>query len=150
MIQYFKHRAHSKYLQKQWEDLVLLLTDVPVTKINRGTTVQFVNLFSQTMMLYINGGRLNKTTLRIVNIIKRLLADKRMFDAIKCLDYLLAGHNVSQYKMRKDVQERATAHLWSMANLYLQIVVDQRQSNPFAPGEALRQLEKSNDPEHNN
>jgi len=147
MIKYFAHRRRVKFLQTSWEDLVILLTNAPVTKVDRDTVFEFANVFSQTMMLYVSGLRLNKTTLRIINIVKRLLADKRMFDAIKCLDYLLAGHNVSQYKMRKDVQERATAHLWSMANLYLQMVVDQRQSNPFASGEVLRQLERNNDPE---
>jgi hypothetical protein len=152
MIKYFNHRRRSKQLQKDWEDLVIALTNAPgVTKIEPGVIVQFASVFDTTLIsCALDKVRLNKATLRVISVIKRILADKRMFDAIKCVDYLLAAYNVSQYKMREDVQEKATTHLWSMGNLYLQMVLDRQQSNPFAPGEILKQLEKSDDTEHNN
>lgn len=138
MFAKFKER---KDLEMQWMWFLKRLLVIENQRLNEIVDV-FAFTFSASLMLYAHENRINKNTLRYLNIIKRVLADKRKFEMIKCIDYLLAGHSISQFKIDEEIRERSIAHMWQMGNSYLQMVLRGQQSNPFAAGEILKQVER--------
>jgi len=95
-------------------------------------------LLSATMWLYSENNHVNKATLRLMHLLKRILADKRQYDTIKIMEYIVFGHTISRkHFMNLEVKERLTAHCLQMANLYRELVLKDKPSNPFTPGQAI-------------
>ena len=87
---------------------------------------------------YALGDKLNKHTLRLLSVIKRVLADKRHFEMVKSIDYMMACHNICKYKMSKSAKKQVIAYFCSMAVRYLQLTTNGQTANPFHAGQALR------------
>jgi len=125
--------------QKEWEEMITILTNGPATGQIGPVALSFLyDLIVQTMCMYSSGNYVNKQTLRLIYLLKRVLADKRQYDSIKALEYFVNGHAIYKKKfMNKEVRERLVAHCWQIVALYKDLILNNKPSNPFAPGQAL-------------
>jgi len=128
--------------QKQWEMMTTALTNGPATsQVDYRTLEILCTLIKNTMLLYSEKNCITKQTLRLLFLLKRVLADKRQFDTIKTLEYFVAGHTIyKKHFMNKEVKERLVAHCWQMVVLYQGLILTSKASNPFAPGLALGEI----------
>jgi len=136
----FKKWLERKFTRKYWEQETLILTgNASQAPVEEQDIKRLHKCIHHTMSLYSRDNYMNKQTLRLVFLLKRVLADKRLFDTIKALEYVVMGHMIyKKWFMNKVVKERLVAHCWQMAQLYLNIVTNKQESNPFAPGQAIR------------
>lgn len=128
-----------KYVQERWEGTVLTLTNRPATEpiSDEDREILHASLIA-TMSLYSKGTYMTKQTLRLIFLLKRVLADKRLYEDIKALEYLVMAHTIFKKRwMNKEVKERLLAHNLQMAQLYLSASQNRQASNPLAPGEFL-------------
>jgi len=125
--------------QKKWEETITILTNGPATAQVGPVVLNFLyDLIIETMYLYSSKNYINKQTLRLIFLLKRVLADKRQYDTIKALEYFVTGHTIYKKRfMKKEVKERFVAHCWQMVALYKDLILSNKPSNPFAPGQAL-------------
>lgn len=92
-----------------------------------------------TMSLYSNKTKMNKQTVRLLFMLKRILADKRLYEDIKVVEYVVIADTIAKKKfMNKEVRDRLVAHNLQMAQLYLDALKRRQVDNPFAPGQFLR------------
>lgn len=140
LIQWCKSWQERKSIRRFWERIVIELTSSPAqTPLSDEDIYVLHNCIHRTMQLYSRHNYMNKQTLRLIFLLKRILADKRLFDTIKALEYVVTGHTVyKKWFMNKQVKERLVAHCWQMAQLYLIIIANKQESNPFAPGQVIR------------
>jgi hypothetical protein len=140
MLDKWNRRRH---VQQCWEDTILALTNraaiEALTEKDRKTLHASLVV---TMTLYNKGACMNKQTLRLLFMIKRILADKRLYEDIKVLEYLMIAHTIFKRRMNKEVKERLIAHNLQMAQVYLEATRNKQVCNPFAPGQFLREEEK--------
>ena len=135
----FKKWLKRREIQKQWEQIVIVLTgNAALVPVDRKNLESLCKLFSATMWLYSENNYVNKQTLRLLHLLKRVLADKRQYDTIKIIEYITLGHTISRkYFMNQGVRERLIAHCLQMANLYRELVLKDKSSNPFTPGQSI-------------
>ena len=129
----------QRYVQKRWEGTVLTLTNKSAAEdlTEEDREILYTSL-NATMTLYSKKTHMNKQTLRLIFMLKRVLADKRLYEDIKVLEYIVMAHTISKKMwMNKEVQERLVAHNLQMAQLYLDAVRNKQVLNPFAPGQFL-------------
>lgn len=139
----FKKWQERRFTRRYWEQMTLLVTSsaayAPISEHDISTLHKCIH---HTMSLYSRKNYMNKQTLRLTFLLKRVLADKRLFDTIKALEYVIMGHTISKkWFMNKQVKERLVAHCWQMAQAYLVMVAKKQESNPFAPGRAMKEEE---------
>ncbi|RLG68460.1 MAG: hypothetical protein DRO11_09105 [Methanobacteriota archaeon] len=143
----FGKRKQRKKIEQGWRNFVSIISNIayPVEKSaldnKRLSTLSFIELVSDTQDLYANKNKVTKRTLQLLSVAKRLLADKRNFDAVKCIDYLLLGHSVFNSKSDKELREKVVAHFWRIISNYLEIIKAGSESNPMAPGVELKRGE---------
>lgn len=139
----FKKWMKRRDIQRQWEQMVIRLTSNAVlAQVEKKDLESLCKLLSATMWLYSENNHVNKQTLRLLHLLKRVLADKRQYDTIKIIEYILMGHTISRkYFMDQGVKERLVAHCLQMANLYRELVLKDKPSNPFAPGQTIGEKE---------
>lgn len=125
-------------IQKEWEATILEVTDGrAAAPISSGTRKRILAALNSTMLLYGEDSAMNKQTIRLLYHLKRILADKRAFDTLKILEYLMAADGVSKKHINKVVRKRLTAHYLQMAQAYVIMVSMGQKSNPMAPGQAI-------------
>lgn len=95
----------------------------------------FIKVCSKTMRIYPEN-RVSKRILRAMVFLKRVLADKAMYDHVKVIEYITAGHNASK-KFKGEVRDTVIAHFWNLASTYCSIIIKKEYSNPLVPGEIL-------------
>lgn len=133
-----------RYVQRRWESTVLTLTNRAATEnlTEEDREILHASLVA-TMTLYSKGTYVNKQTLRLLFMIKRILADKRLYEDIKVLEYLMMAHTIFKKRwMNRKVKERLVAHNLQMAQIYLDATRNRQVCNPFAPGQFLREERK--------
>lgn len=134
-----KRWIKRRKIQEQWEQMLLLLTsNAANVQIDKKEQEKLCKLFANTMWLYGEDNYINKATLRLFYFLKRVLADKRQYDTIKIIDYIVLGHTVrKKVFINQEVKDRLIAHCLQMANLYMQMILNNKPSNPFAPGQTI-------------
>lgn len=136
----FKKWQQRHNIRKQWDDVLLrILRCGPATSPPDASTLRSLHeCFNTTIATYAVGNRVNKRTLRAIYALKRVLADKRMYDHIKMIEYLLFGHTYTKKRLvSREVKEAVLAHCLQMAQAYLDLLGKEKPSNPFAPGQAI-------------
>jgi len=139
-----KKWLERRRIRRRWEAVTVAITNQLATAPASAEALKMLyDLICETMVLYSRGNYISKQTVRLLFLLKRVLADKRSFDSIKTLEYLVAGHTIYKKRfMNREVRERLVAHCWQMVFLYKDLVLSNRSSNPFAPGQALPKLEE--------
>lgn len=133
----------QKWVRERWEGTILMLTNRPATEAisDDDREVLHASLVA-TMSLYSKGHCMTKAILRLVFFAKRVLADKRLYEDIKALEYLVMAHTIyKKWNINKEVKERLIAHNLQMAQLYINASKDKQACNPFAPGQILGRCE---------
>lgn len=129
-IMFDKYKNRNLVCNK-WQALLrdkITLEGYPITEeISKATLKLFVDLLSDSMMLYTYNNYMSNKTLRLLALAKRLLADKKSFDAVKCIDYLVAGHSILKYKVDRVLRERIIAHFWRIIAFYQQGILSGKQ-----------------------
>lgn len=139
----FKNLKRRKEVYEAWKMILskrIAIEGYPVEQkeLSSETLKAFVRLVSDTMALYINNNKMSRKTVDVLFLTKRLLSDKRCFNAIKCIDYLIAGHKVRCHKrVSKELKQKMIAHFWRIAGNYQEIILNNYKSNPMVPGQIL-------------
>ena len=142
----FEKWKERRKVQKCWEGAIICLTGSgratdPVDSDMASILVLGLN---KTLLLYSNDNRMTKNTLRILYHLKRMLADKRAFDLLKALEYVIAADGIAKKKINQIVKERIMAHYLQIAQSYGDIASRRQKSNPFVPGEVLNDEQPDN------
>lgn len=128
-----KHRKR-RWLEKHWETVAGEMASCPITEDPpRESIEQGIRTISSSCSLYPDNS-LTKKSLKLISATKRILVDRRQFDLLKSIDYLLACHNVAKFKINQNVKEKVIAYFCQMSHRYLDIVTAGQQTNPFHPG----------------
>lgn len=126
-------------LHEEWSSIVVRLAAIPIKDSLSESDIQWiVDTIAKSVGRYALGYRLRKRTFKLLIIVKRILADKRHFEILKALDYLISCHNISTYKISKEVKKQAIAYCCTWAVAFLQISKSHLTSNPFHTGHVLR------------
>lgn len=132
----------KRKLANKWEQL--LADGTTVRRDDAKIFTQKLVDISQQTMLHFPSKVLNKKSLRAMTFLKRVLADKGMYDHIKIIDYVIGGHNACD-KISSTAKQQVVAHFCQMASLYCNTVINNQQSNPLIPTEILKPREEDND-----
>lgn len=134
---YFKKRDKRKWVERHWEVIAKNLASCPITQdLPRGEVEEVIRTVSSSCSLYPDNA-LTKASLKLIGAAKRILVDRRQFDLLKSIDYLVACHNVSKYKIEKAAKQALLAYYCQMAHRYLDIVTAGQETNPFHAGAIL-------------
>jgi len=127
-----------KEIEKLWEQVLMLYTAVQITELKdkRQAEKAFVSVSMKTIGLYPKK-KINKTILRAMIFLKRIAADKAMYDSVKVIDYITGGHNASR-KFKGELRDRIIAHFWQYASNYCTIIINAEKTNPMVPGTSFR------------
>lgn len=135
----FDNWRRRRQIHEQWESIALKLTSLPIdATVDKVDINNIIDIIGSSIARYSLGDRLSKKTLRLLGVVKRILADKRQFEVIKSLDYMVACHNISTYKLSKSAKRQIIAYFCGMAVRYLQLTKGGLSANPFHAGQPLR------------
>ena len=143
MFNWFQQRE----IQRQWDSVILQILECGVATCQPTQSIlsDLCNCLSSTIVFYSLGYNLNKRTLRTMYALKRILADKRMFDCIKVIEYIAFGHTYMKKRfVNRRIKKGVLAHCIQMAQSYLDIIGMGQQSNPFAPGQTISKQSRDN------
>lgn len=140
----FRKWMERRKIQKGLEQIIMAITnDLATAPLHPRDMEQLSLQLKYTMVLYNNDNKMTKKTLRLLYHLKRILMDKRAFDFLKVIEYVVAADAVLKKSLKKEIRQRIAAHYLQMATSYGLIAEQQQKSNPFAPGQVLQEGENS-------
>lgn len=138
----FDNLKKQRQLDREWSSIVVKLSSVQINvSIGQEVTNWIIDVIAKSLNRYALGYSLKKRTFKLIAIVKRILADKRHFELLKAVDYLIGCHNISKYRIPKTAKRQAIAYFCQWAIEYIKITKQGFISNPFHPGQVLRRVE---------